>query len=539
MASAMEEWQNIHQELVFVEHIPKDGGPGPQNGVRSAQRTTVRAQAARAGSDARLETIRQRAKDRNKGRPKSRTHERTTHERTRTLPHGQQVFSIRSSSGLKNSEIRPPRITTAIEQYQHTFHQYKDRETSVTLHAHEVLGGTIPLAQANVAFVGQFLHRFRSGPTKERPWVDLVMDEASASRASSLVLTALQANANALCGNDLQQPEIHRHASKLYLSAIRQVQSQLKGPNWHDPVVMYTCMVMTLFECILTNDPSATHAHIRGVSQLIQQKGPQSFSHGLEHRTFRYYRITILMLSLGDRQPSFLAEEQWKTVPYSGDGPPKTVLDQLADILAEIPGLLFAVDTIAKGGLGRYVLIRKAFELTYWVRCLIYDLERWKAKCIWTYPTLRQTSGLGNLNLIALCELCTEEAHYDTNLGEALDCYMAIHLILARIASGLAERSFILKTALRPPHSICDLAAGIALISEKNINSGASMVSMAVITFALKVAQSTTELDKGQESKLFEKIQDSLCQIKSYFARKYNINYCPPDNETGREGKVF
>lgn len=59
---------------------------------------------------------------------------------------------------------------------------------------------------------------------------------------------ALHANASALCANDLNDPDLRRHAINLYQASISRLQKALKGPNWHDPVVMYTCMIMTLFE---------------------------------------------------------------------------------------------------------------------------------------------------------------------------------------------------------------------------------------------------------------------------------------------------
>lgn len=125
---------------------------------------------------------------------------------------------------------------------------HPERESALALHANTLLGGPIPAAQANIAILAQFLNRFATGSPSDRPWVQLVMGEASSSSTPSLVTMALQANASALCANDLQEPEIRRHATRLYLSAIRRVQLALKSSQWQDPVVMYTCMILTLFE---------------------------------------------------------------------------------------------------------------------------------------------------------------------------------------------------------------------------------------------------------------------------------------------------
>lgn len=273
---------------------------------------------------------------------------------------------------------------------------------------------------------------------------------------------------------------------------------------------------------------------------LIQQKGPQSFVHGLEHRTFRYYRINIVrltarnifnllltsqqvMMRLAERRHCFLAELEWKAVPFSGDCPPKTILDRLLDILAEIPGVLSAVEILTSGILGQWATLQKAFELVYWLRRLISDLESWKHDCIYTYSTICKEPDLKTLDLLALCKLGTGQIPYDPRLGEALNCYAASHLILTRIAQRMAERSFIIATALRPTYTLRELVAAIVLVSERHISNGtADMISVIVTTFPLKVAQGVEELE---EPELFGRVRKLLEKVNTHVARKYNIHY--------------
>ncbi|KAF2166551.1 hypothetical protein M409DRAFT_23187 [Zasmidium cellare ATCC 36951] len=483
------------------------------NAERLAQKRKIRAQAARASSNARVETIRRRAEDSQSCRQPGRC----------GLP-------LRLTAEPEQKEEPLPR--NAVEQHQSLFTKYRDRETSVTLHSHTLLGGSIPLGQANAATLAKFLHRFNVGTSVERPWVELVLAEATSSTTRTLTSTALMANASALCANDLQAPDMRRHATKLYLSTLGQLQSSLKSPNWRDSMVMYTCMILTLYECIESNLPSARLAHVKGVAYLIQQKGPLSFKSGLEHKTFRYFRINILLACLSDRQSCFLAEEGWKTIPFSGDCPPKTLLDLLLDILVEIPGVLAAGEAMRNGDLSRYALIQKAFELTLWVRRLTYNLERWKEEDIWTYPTMCTARNLKSLDLITLCELGTGLSPYDVKLAEALNLYVAAHLILARIAQRLAERSFVFRSALHPPYALRDLVAAIVLVSERHVAANITdMVSMVVTTFPLKVAQMTTEL---QEPELLENVRVLLDLVNGHFAKRYNINYA-----VAREGGAY
>lgn len=232
------------------------------------------------------------------------------------------------------------------------------------------------------------------------------------------------------------------------------------------------------------------------------------------------------MMSLNDRQPTFLAESAWKTIPFSRDCPPKTLLDSLLDILFDTPGILAATEALKESGLDRYVLIQKAFKLACWVRSLTYSLERWKEDYIWTYPAICTAENLKSLDVLALCELGTGLLPYDARLGEALNCYLAAHLILARIAQRMSDSSFFVRIALRPPYSLRDLVSAIVLVSEKHTAANmVDMISMIVTTFPLKVAQSTTEM---HEPSLFKRVEELLIHLNDYFARKYNIHYSVP-----------
>lgn len=230
-----------------------------------------------------------------------------------------------------------------------------------------------------------------------------------------------------------------------------------------------------------------------------------------------------LMVSLLDRQPTFLAETEWKSIPFSGDGPSKTILDLLVDILVEFPGVLAAIESLRKDCLSYYALAQLAFKLTNWVRRLIYDLEKWKEHCLWTYPAISLVPHLEKLNLLALCRLGSGLSPYDPSLAEALNCYAAAHLILTRIARGFAQKSAISAAMLRPPHSPYELIQAIVHVSGRHIDANdAGLVSLVVTTFALRTAVSTTELD---DEALLRQVKRLLDQANSSFGRKFNIRY--------------
>jgi hypothetical protein len=117
------------------------------------------------------------------------------------------------------------------------------------VHSHKILGGPIPIAVADAAILAKFLDRFKTGAPSERPWISLVMTSAPAPETpGSMVATALQANAYALFANDLHQPSLCMYATELHLWALSNLQSELRSPRWSEAPVLYTCMILPLFE---------------------------------------------------------------------------------------------------------------------------------------------------------------------------------------------------------------------------------------------------------------------------------------------------
>lgn len=538
--------QGTSRGFLFIDDTRKDNVQ--QNVDSAAQKKSIRAQAAKASSQARLDTIRKRAE----GRP-------------RAQKPGQGVFAVQLGLNEDLQNWNEPLTKVAVKQHDNAIAKYQAREADVAVHADIILGGAIPVAQAHIGILSQFLTRFMisANASSERPWVTLVMDGATSVRHYGMMSQALQANATAIFANDLQRSEVRTHATKMYLDTIRRLQLSLRSPRWNDPIVMHTCMIVTLFEvrcvlmmlCIfvcLTCRPGypvqqsrrRVSSHQRSCSSHRAERAsyfrfwpraqdisilPDQSCVFFRHRltaALPFLTVSQFLMNLHDRRPSFLAEEKWKTIPFSEDCQPKTILEALVDILVEIPGVLAAIEAMKTGQLGHYALVQKGLELAYWVRRLVYDLESWKEAYIWTYPTICTTPRLHSLSLLELCTLSTELIPYKHNLSEALNCYAAAHLILARLAHGMAEKSWLVGTVLRQPHSLHDLVAAITIISERHISdANTEMVSMMVTGFSLRVAQSTEEV---QDPVLFQSIQKLLARINREMGRRYNINYSVP-----------
>jgi hypothetical protein len=199
-------------------------------------------------------------------------------------------------------------------------------------------------------------------------------------------------------------------------------------------------------------------------------------------------------------------------------------LDLLVDILLELPGVLGAIETLKESALPRYILLQKAFELAYWTRRLIQDLELWKSLHIWTHSAISTTSTVKNLELLELCEVATSQVPYDANLAEALNCYCAAHLILAQIALGLADRSLVFAAVVRAPYTLRELIDAIVLVSKRHVVANTvDMISMMVTAFPLNVAANGMVMTNMDDPPLLETLRGLIDQVNESFARRFNI----------------
>ena len=196
------------------------------------------------------------------------------------------------------------------------------------------------------------------------------------------------------------------------------------------------------------------------------------------------------MAALVDRQATFMAEPEWKTIPFQGNVAPRTMTDWLTDILAAVPGVLGAIEELKQGSLGRFALVQRALQLAYSVRCINLELEKWKVDHLLAHPALAGIAGSNRLGISALSAICIDQSPYDPILAEAFNCYCTTHLILARIAWGLSQRSLLIGFAVQPPYSIRDLLSTIVAVSRKHVAAMVTgMISMIVTTFALKAVE--------------------------------------------------
>ncbi|KAL6825768.1 hypothetical protein J3E69DRAFT_334991 [Trichoderma sp. SZMC 28015] len=112
--------------------------------------------------------------------------------------------------------------------------------------------------------------------------------------------------------------------------------------------ILATILCLTLAEVLLGTEHNGWSAHTRGVSKLVQEKGPDAFKTGVLHQLFAGFRIFMLLGAIQQRKESFLDGPAWKIEPFSSE--PKSLMQSLLDVISGLPSLLQRLDAISRSG---------------------------------------------------------------------------------------------------------------------------------------------------------------------------------------------
>ncbi|KAJ5142552.1 uncharacterized protein N7515_001339 [Penicillium bovifimosum] len=213
--------------------------------------------------------------------------------------------------------------------------------------------GTISVMSMQGPVADVFVERFVDAFSPE---VDMKHGRAGALRAaaeirmfSPLISDAFEAVSVAFFGRSVQNKQIEASGFRLYPRVLRALQDALVDPEkCKAESTLVTVILLLAFESVERTTQSGVSAHVRGAVRLIEHRGPESHMYGVEHLLFTELRPYWVCGALVVRQASFLAREEWKTIPWSAGTTRKDILHHLLDLAVDIPGLLGLSDAFKK-----------------------------------------------------------------------------------------------------------------------------------------------------------------------------------------------
>lgn len=251
----------------------------------------------------------------------------------------------------------------------------------------------------------------------------IALREASGMRVlSPLLCTAFEAASLTFAGRCEQNREWEAVGRERYGRVLRQLQNAVNDPKQNKSTeVMVVVLLFTIIEVgallpcrkrLLLSVQAFTQSsknsllqHQLGGLQLLQVRTPYRHRYGIDRSLYvdlRLYWVghlcqlsgTVLTAqvtaALVHRKPTFLASQEWLTVPWPGDAPSKDILHRLLDIAVDIPGYLGQIDDFAaalRSGIAPSTEL-VAQQSAIWDRAteLQSRLNLWKSMFADTYP---------------------------------------------------------------------------------------------------------------------------------------------------------
>ncbi|KAJ5770457.1 uncharacterized protein N7511_002508 [Penicillium nucicola] len=268
-----------------------------------------------------------------------------------------------------------------------------EREMSIGSGSDSSGGSSVLSLQRPVVdvFVERFVDAFS-------PEVDIKSGRAGALRAaagirmfSPLISDAFEAVSVAFFGRSVQNKQIEASGFRLYPRVLRGLQDALIDPEKSKAEsTLVTVILLLAFESVERTTDSGVSAHVRGAVRLIEHRGPENHMYGVEHLLFTELRPYWIGGALAARQESFLAREEWKTIPWSAGTTTKDILHHLLDLAAHVPGLLEQSDSFkaaqARSVLGAHEITVKQTTLWNGIGELTMKFYQWYEDWVKVYP---------------------------------------------------------------------------------------------------------------------------------------------------------
>ncbi|CDM26300.1 transcriptional regulator family: Fungal Specific TF [Penicillium roqueforti] len=255
--------------------------------------------------------------------------------------------------------------------------------------------GTISVMSMQRPAVDVFVERFVDAFSPE---VDMKSGRAGALRAaagirmfSPLMTDAFEAVSVAFFGRSVQNKQIEASGFRLYPRVLRALQDALVDPEkCKAESTLVTVTLLLAFESVERTTQSGVLAHVRGAVRLFEHRGPENHMYGVEHLLFTELRPYWIGGALAARQPSFLAREEWKTIPWSAGTSQKDILHHLLDLATEVPGLLAVSDAFKEAQItsvmGAQEMAIKQSTLWNGIRELTARFYQWHQEWVVAYP---------------------------------------------------------------------------------------------------------------------------------------------------------
>ncbi|KKK25976.1 hypothetical protein AOCH_000978 [Aspergillus ochraceoroseus] len=255
--------------------------------------------------------------------------------------------------------------------------------------------GSVCRMDASKSMLDVYIERFVDAFSPE---VDVKSGQAGAIRRaaeirmfSPILTDAFQSVSQVFFGRSVKQRGIEVSGVTLYPRVLRTLQEALKDPERSKAEsTLATVVLLMAFESVERTSEASLTAHVQGALRLIEHRGPENHMYGVEHLMFTELRPYWVSAAFTVRSESFLAQEEWKTIPWSANSTSKNILHYLLDLAVDVPALLEKYDELEAGLgsslLGAHETTVKRAALWNGVADVTNRFALWKINWVDAYP---------------------------------------------------------------------------------------------------------------------------------------------------------
>ncbi|KAK0660842.1 hypothetical protein QBC41DRAFT_368640 [Cercophora samala] len=169
-------------------------------------------------------------------------------------------------------------------------------------------------------------------------WAEVLPDLVEAGNHTALN-AAIKAFAFSILVCEKQRRISVTAAFEAYSVALRSVNESLKVPGTSSLLQQMASVMCLLFaELVLPTTLESWTAHLEGLGELMQTRGPRFYASGIAHRLFVGARPALIVLRIQAKKASFLASEEWQTAPFQEIAP--SPMQALMSEATVIPGII-------------------------------------------------------------------------------------------------------------------------------------------------------------------------------------------------------
>ncbi|KAF2472043.1 uncharacterized protein BDR25DRAFT_17757 [Lindgomyces ingoldianus] len=200
-------------------------------------------------------------------------------------------------------------------------------------------------------------------------WLDL----GAEGRIDAMTRQSINALSQTFFGVSHHQEQLQLKGSMQYGKVLTLLRPKLANPSNPGLEYLIIPVMVLLMHASYEEDKTACIAHVKGLLMMLHVCGPEKFQKEPLRSAFESARATLVTTFLIARQPLFLDQEPWKSIPWALDPSTKSQQNHLVDILVHIPGFLASDSKLQEcpdaGGIS---------SLLHHIKSRLYTLYVWR-----------------------------------------------------------------------------------------------------------------------------------------------------------------